>query len=313
MKLLALLLAMAACDEKDGGIKSYNFSANASQRLKSTSVLSLTSTAGLYKDDGLCTSVICLTPDSATGKYFGAGLLIQSSGKGMSSYFDHESWSSVTTASATKDFDLAAPLTHSGTLYCCGGEGDLSSENTYFSDTSYMFQYLDIGFTIPASLGMRGTAVGTHNIRFILADDAVASAKRGDLMVWDSSQYKWMDQDGNLSAIRPSSPVTMNEKVVDWQSPFGDGKGNTEIPVIYAGLKEPSNGKQVTSEDELKKSATYTFDFNAAGMIMFPDLLHADGAMIGDLKSLLGKIHLRGLEYGSRGVLELGTTTLTIE
>ena len=111
-----------------------------------------------------------------------------------------------------------------------------------------------------------------------------------------------MDSNGELSVTRPSSALTMNAKVVNWTSPFGDGKGNTEIPVIYSGLTEPSNGKQTTSEDELKKAATYTFDFNASGLVIFPDLLHADGSWVGDRKTMLQKIHLRGLEFGSRGV-----------
>jgi hypothetical protein len=47
---------------------------------------------------------------------------------------------------------------------------------------------------------------------------------------------------------------------------------------------DESAGKHVTSEDALKTSATYAFDFNAGGFIIFPDLLHADGSMIVDRK-----------------------------
>jgi hypothetical protein len=305
-----LSFGIMACDEKDGP-QNYDFSAVASQKVFSTSLSSLSlAESAQYKADNLCTSVFCITPSNASGKYFGVGLLIQAGGSGMSAYFDNESWSSVTETSETKIFDFSSPLTYSGNLNCCGGEGDLNNPNSYFSDVSYMFASIDVEFSITESMGAHGTAIGTHQLRFVFADDATSSAKRGDILVKDGADYKWVDAVGNLSAVRPNGPITMNDQVVNWTNPFD--KGNATIPVMYSGLVETED-KMVTSEDELKKPATYSFNFNASGLVIFPDILHADVGMLDSRLAMLKKIHLLGMPYGNRGVIGVGKTTLSIE
>jgi hypothetical protein len=312
--VLAIFLSslITACDEKDGP-QNYDFSAVASQKVYSSSLSNLSlAESAQYKADNLCTSVFCITPSNASGKYFGVGLLIQSSGNGMSAYFDLESWSSVTEASETKLFDFSSPLTYSGNLNCCGGEGDLKNPNSYFSDVAYMFASIDVEFSITEAMGAHGTAIGTHQLRFVFADNASTTAKRGDIMIKDGTDYKWVDAEGNLSATRPGSPITMNDQVVNWTNPFGEGKGNQTIPVVYAGLAE-TDGKLVTSEDEMKEPATYSFNFNALGLVIFPDILHADVGMLDSRLAMLKKIHILGMPYGTRGVIGVGKTDLTIE
>ena len=309
-------------DPSGGSRQSYAFQGQASQRIDSDSLystsLQLQSDSPQYTQDGLCTSVICITPSQISGQYFALGLLIQSNGNGMNLYFEKDNWSDIMGNTETMAFDAASPLTYSGPVICCSGEGDLSTpDNSYFSDVAYMFGYLDVTFEIPQALvGSNGPqnndAVGEHSVRIILADDVITSAKRGDLMIKDEGRYLWMNANtGELTDSRPSSPVTMNEKVVNWTNPFGSD-GNQEIPTLWAGLETPSDGPQTVTEDEIKLERTYEFAFNAKGLVIFPDLLHADGMMLTDRKTMFSKFHVQGLPYGNRGEFSLPKTTLSI-
>jgi hypothetical protein len=309
--------------------KSYSFSAtgSASFKLKSTSLGVEADSSGLALATGptLCSSVVCFTPTSLTGKYYGTGFLIQSAGNGMVAYFGQDNWSSITGTSKTYSFDTSSPTTNSGSLYCCNGTGDLSSENTYISDAIYLFAYLDATFTVTGVTG--NTSMNREfTVRFILADDAIATAKRGDLMLKDPNDgvFKWMDPsisaggnvgNGTLVITRPSSPITMNASVKDWTNPFGAGQGNQSIPVIYAPLAPESGEVYQVSENDLNESGkTYTYNFDPTNFVMFPTFQTADKNSLYSYVQLLSNIHLGGLPHSgqSMGVGNPASTVLKV-
>ncbi len=265
-----------------------------------------------------CVDNICLTPTELTGKYYAVGLMIQSGGNGMNAYFGQDQWSDITGTSPTFDFSFKSPITQAGDLICCTSEGDLSGDNTYFSDAIYLFGYIDATFTIAADSGAHGDAVGTHTVRFVLADDSISGGKRGDLLIKDAEEFKWMDAAGALSTSRPADAITMNEDVVAFPDPYGDGKGTIAIPIIRTSVNAPASGEVFqVSEEELKiADRTYSFDFNASGFVWFPTLLQNDIGMLESRKALLSKIHMQGLphsQYGDGGAYGAsGDTTLTI-
>ncbi len=312
--LVFTALIVANCAKKDSGSgTTYSFSASAKNKISSSTLSALK----LSPEASTCSSWFCLTPAKLTGKYFAAGLLIQSNGNGMSAYFGNSDWSSIKGTSTTYDFDMSTPVTNAGTLTCCSGTGDLSSSNTYYSDISYMFGYLDATFTITAASGAHGAAVATHTVRFIFADDVITSSKRGDLMYKDTdSTFKWMDStSGTLSIARPTSPVTMNASVVNWSNPWGS-TGNQTIPVVYAGISNTSNqgGPVTVTESELKtEGRTFSFNFNATGLVIFPGILaNQDEGMLNSIKDVLQKIHLQGLPHSTATLGKAPDTTITI-
>jgi hypothetical protein len=322
--LTSLVLAsIFACNKTDGGM-TYDFSAIASAAFGKKSRASV-SGAKQRAAPTLCSSVICVTPTELTGKYYATGLLIQSSGSGMVGYFGPDNFSDITGTSTTYNFDMNSPITNSGNFRCCGGSGDLSSSNTYVSDIIYMFAYIDATFDIS------GTATGGMNrqftVRFVLADDAITSGKRGDLLLKDpaDSVFKWIDTstsaggivgNGTLTATRPTTPVTMNTSVTDWTNPFGANQGNQSIPVIFAPvLPESGSGVFVTSQTELAADGkVYTYGFDPDSFVMFPTLLTADINMLSSYTQLLSKIHLAGLPHSaqSQGVGSPAGTELVV-
>lgn len=314
----SLFLSMACgkkSDDKTTSAQSYSFTSTANASITnsvSSASLELQATAG----PTLCSSVVCVTPTSISGKYYGTGLLIQSNGNGMMAYFGQSEWSSITGTSTSYSFSSASPVVNAGNLVCCTGSGDLSSENTYIESVAYLFSYIDATFAISGVTG--NTAMNTtYSLRFVLADDAISSGKRGDVLILDSGTYKWMDNNTSaLSATRPTTPVTMNSSVTSWQNPFGSEKGNQTIPVIYANVAAPSSGGVFqVKESELKvQSKTYSFGFNKQNFIMFPTVLTNDINMISSVKELLSRVHLGGLPHSaqSMGVGNPASTQLTI-
>jgi len=191
--------------DKDGKGKSYSFSAAATAIVKS-SRLALTSSNSESKGDeesikaGALTStsgaahlcatgqtITCVAPSALTGKHYGIGLLIQAGGRGMQSYLLSDSFSSITVTGPSYDFNAANPVTSTGALTCCGGEGDLAGENTYFSNVAYVFGYLDATIAVPftdAQLNQVPQEVkGNHTVRFVLFENAVfwRKARRSDV------------------------------------------------------------------------------------------------------------------------------------
>ncbi len=313
----AMLTFLAGCgdkgkDGKEGGdSQSYSFRSAAKVQLKSTGGSGLGMTTLLPP---MCVDSLCITPSTVSGIYYGAGIMIQSAGNGMMAYFGQESWSGTTGASPSSPFDFAAPGTQTGELICCVGEGDLASENTYISDAVYLFGYLDASFVVEAASGARGDAVGSHNVRFVLADGAVTGAKRGDLLYADAGTFKWVDAAGALQATRPADALTMDAKVVSWVNPFGTDKGNQTIPMLSASLTPPTGGGVMpVTEAELKTvGRSYTFAFDVSGFITFPTLLKADAGMLDSRATLLSKIHIQGLPHSRYMMSDAGDTTLTI-
>ena len=329
-----MLLSFPSCSDSnksDKGApgKSYAFSAAGfgSFKLKAASLASVEKTLGtaLATGPALCSSVVCFTPTSLTGKYFGTGFLIQSNGNGMVAYFGQDNWSSITATSEKYSFDTASPTTHSGSLFCCNGSGDLTSSNTYISDAIYLFAYLDATFTV-SGVTSNTSMNREFTVRFILADDAVASAKRGDLMLKDPADnvFKWRDPStsaggitgqGTLVTTRPSSPVTMNTSVQNWTNPNGTDKGNQTIPVINAPLL-PTSGEvyQVNESDLNVAGKTYTYNFDPTNFVMFPTFQTADKNSLHSYFQLLSNIHLAGLPHSGQplGVGNPASTTLTV-
>lgn len=306
---------------------SFTTAASASFNLKSLSLNPDTGSRDLNLASGptLCSSVVCFTPTALTGKYYGTGFLIQSSGNGMVAYFGQDSWSNITGTSATYDFDSATPTTNAGSLYCCNGTGDLSSSNTYISDAIYLFAYLDATFTV-SGVTSNTNMNREFTVRFIFADDAITSAKRGDLLIKDPTDdtFKWIDSsvsaggivgDGTLVTTRPTTPITMNTSVKDWTNPFGANQGNQSIPVIYAPIS-PSTGEvyQITETELNTAGKTYTYSFDPTNFVMFPSLLTADKDTLYSYVKLLSNIHLGGLPHSaqSMGVGNPATTILTV-
>ena len=306
----------------DGG-QAYAFTASVNSKISiKSSVASLHGNALIQEKPSmklatgptLCSSVVCFTPTALTGKYYGTGFLIQSAGNGMTAYFAQNTWSDITGTSISYDFDAANPITNAGTLNCCNGTGDLSSENTYIENVIYLFGYLDATFTVSGVTS--NTAMNQEfTVRFVLADDAVAGGKRGDLLLKDPSDgiFKWIDKstsaggivgEGALVASRPTVPITMNTSVANWTNPFGTDKGNQKIPVIYAPVVTAvENDKFVVTESELATAGrTYNFGFDPTNFVMFPELLTADKNMIYSYVQLLSKIHLGGLPHSAQSM-----------
>ena len=255
----------------------------------------------------------CVAPSALTGKYLSVGLLIQANGAGMQTYFHSDAFSSVTGASEAFDFDAAAPVTHTGDIKCCGGTGNLTGENVYFSDVTYLFGYLDATFQIPYSTTQQSTVSdamkGNHTVRFVMADNILSSYKRGDLLYKDSDgTFKWMDQSGNLSATRPASPITMDTNVVNYTSPFPE-LVNVSVPIFYSGLSE----KVLTSEEKLKETGkTYAFSFDSSSLIIVTkgkDQL----SLLQTPKDLMSALHLQGMPHTSLTLGQAGTSVLTVQ
>ncbi len=337
--ILALVIALfefgcskASSNAAAGGGISYDISATAKSSigLKSVNALSVSShfSKATTLTDGptLCSSVVCFTPTAMTGKYYGTGLQIQSSGNGMVAYFGQDSWSSIKGTSQTYDFDSAAPVTNSGDLKCCGGTGDLDSENTYVSEVIYLFGYIDATFTLSGITG-NTTMNREFTVRFVLADGAITDGIRGDLLIKDPSDgvFKWIDKsvsaggdvgDGALVSSRPTTPVTMDSSVTKWTNPFGTSAGNQEIPVIYAPiLPETLDGKVTISKTQIETSGrTYSYSFDPTNFIMFPSMQTTDLNMLYSYTQLLSKIHLGGLPHSMQtmGVGSPASTVLKI-
>lgn len=334
--LIVFVFSCSKSDKTTDGSsgQAYSFTATSKTSIKLKSAPLTDSALGAAEPQGtalasgptLCSSVVCFTPTTLTGKYFGTGFLIQSNGNGMVAYFGQDTWSNITGTSQTHSFSSASPTINSGTLYCCNGTGDLSSSNTYIGDAIYLFAYLDATFTVAGVTG--NTAMNrAFTVRFVLADDAIAGGKRGDVLLSDPADgtFKWIDTatnsggivgNGTLTTTRPSSPVTMNASVKDWTNPFGTDKGNQSIPVLYAPLL-PSSGTGVfqVTESELKTTGrTYTYSFDPTNFIMFPALLAADISSLYSYTQLLSNIHLGGLPHSgqSMGVGNPASTTLTV-
>ncbi|MCX6117456.1 MAG: hypothetical protein NT027_07940 [Proteobacteria bacterium] len=334
---LALSILQASCsksDKKDEASgKSYSFDAvaKATLKMKSTSLAdsdlgAVGSEATALAGPTLCSSVVCFTPSALTGKYYGSGFSIQSNGNGMVAYFGQDAWSNIKGTSSTYSFDSSVPTTNSGTLTCCGGTGDLTSENTYIESVIYLFAYLDATFTVS---GVTSNTLMNREftVRFVFADDAITGGKRGDVLMKDpaDSIFKWIDTatsaggnvgNGTLTTTRPTAPVTMNASVKNWVNPFGSDKGNQSIPVLYAPIT-PSSGTGVfqVNETQLKTvGRTYNYSFDPSNFIMFPSLQKTDLNSIYSYVQLLSNIHLGGLPHSgqSMGVGNPASTVLTV-
>lgn len=320
---LAMIAGIAAVRCAKSGGSSYDFTstAKASIALKSRTV----KRGNRVDGPTLCSSVVCVTPTKLTGRYYGTGFLIQAGGQGMVAYFGQDAWSGITGTSDSFAFDSATPVTNSGNLTCCGGTGDLASSNTYVEDAIYLFGYLDATFTL-SGITSNTNMNREFTVRFVLADGAVTDGKRGDLLMKDAdTTFKWMDTSvsaggdvgaGTLTATRPTSPVTMNSSITSYTNPFGADKGNQSIPVIYAPLvPESGDGVFTISDTQLKTAGrTYTYAFDPANFVMFPQILTADLNTLSTYTAMLQKIHLGGLPHSaqSNGVGNPASTVLTV-
>lgn len=317
-----LLLAIFGCSTKkssdpaDDSGTSYNFTATANAAITSAG------RGGSFKvspfsstGPTLCSSVICFTPTSVSGKYYGAGLSIQSGGSGMMAYFGQETWGDITGASTSYTFSASSPVVNAGTLTCCAGTGDLASENTYIESVAYLFSYLDVTFAVTGITG-NTSMNATYTLRFVLADDAIEGGLRGDVLISDSGVFKWMDSGTSvLSTTRPTTPVTMNSSVTNYTNPFSATEGNQEIPVIYAFVVTPADSVMQITEDELRATGkTYSFAFNMTNFIVFPTVLTTDINQISSLKELMSRVHLGGLPHSAQamGIGNPADTELTI-
>ncbi len=258
-----------------------------------------------------CNSTVCMDATAVEGKYYGVGLLIQSNNNGLSAYFGIEAWSDIVGTSDKYDFDIASPITNSGNLFCCNGEGDLANGSSYISNVSMMLAYADVTFSYTGSGG--GAVDGAHTVRFVFADDAITDGQRGDLLYNDAGTYKWVDsRDGSLDVARPATPVQMDSAVTDWTNE--SEKGNQNIPVIYTGVL-PAVGTDpiVVSEDDMRADANYSFKFPTEKLVIFPTLIDgSDEGMVTDVKTLLQRIHLQGMPHSTATLGDAGDTILTI-
>lgn len=292
--------------------QSYSFTSAASASITSSTALSFdqlmgkrvgSQSASPFSSTGptLCSSVICFTPTAVSGRYYGTGLSIQSNGSGMMAYFGQETWSDITGTSTSYPFSATSPVVNTGNLTCCVGTGDLASENTYIESVAYLFSYLDVTFTVSGVTG-NTSMNATYTFRFVFADDAITGGVRGDILVFDSGEFKWMNSDNStLSTTRPTNPVTMNSSVTNYTNPFGTTEGNQEIPVIYSFIVTPANQVMQVTEAELRATGQiYSFGFNMANFVMFPTLLTADINMISSLKELMSRVHLAGLPHSAQ-------------
>jgi hypothetical protein len=254
----------------------------------------------------LCSSVVCFTPTAISGKYFGTGLLIQSNGNGMMAYFGQESWSGISGTSTSYAFDLATPILNTGNLVCCTNTGALNNGSSYIESIAYLFGYLDVTFTLSGITG-NVSMNGTYTLRFVLADGAITDGVRGDVLIFDSGNFKWMNSDSStLTTTRPANPVVMNTGVTNWTNPFGTDKGNQNIPVIYANVIPSSgSGLMLISDTELQvANKTYSFGFNPKNFVVFPTLINDgnDINMIYSEKELMRLIHLGGLPHSQQAM-----------
>jgi hypothetical protein len=272
----------------------------------------------------LCSSVVCFDATKLTGTYYKIGLLIQASGSGLLASFGDpdEPWSDVAGGLAPFDFNSETPVTESGTLSCCGGTGNLATENTYFSDVVYLFGYLDATFTISGITNGNTSMNAEHTVRFVMADGAHPNALRGDILYKDAGTFKWMPSSGTetLTATRPASPVTMNSAIVNWTNPFGT-QGQQNIPTLSVPIAscDPAqpNAPHVVTEAELKDPGrTYSFGFNTTKLVMFPTLLSSgtDINLISSIRELMTRVHLAGLPHSAQpmGVGSPASTQLTV-
>jgi hypothetical protein len=320
--LLSSGLVVMGCssrsDSSSGRGTSYTFTSPANAKIESAAL-------SLFVQDSispmatsnptLCTSVICITPTAVSGIYYGTGLSIQSNGSGMMAYFGQDAWSGITGTSPSYTFSAGSPIINTGTISCCAGTGDLSSENTYIESVAYLFGYIDVTFTLS---GITGNVAmnGTYEVRFVMANGAITNGVRGDVLIKDAGEFKWMNSTNDaLSTTRPSAPVTMNSSVVNWENPFGTDKGNQEIPVMFAFAATPADERMAITESQLRLTTnTYTFGFNLSNFVMFPTLLQADLNMITSRRELLNRIHLAALPHSSQpmGVGSMADSELVI-
>lgn len=308
-------------DKSSSSGSSYSFESEASSQLLSSTLGLRRSPGDLPLTDGpsqLCETgqtISCADVSDVSGKLLTVGLLIQAGGQGMQSYLLTDNFSDVTGDSTAYDFDFRNPVTTSGALGCCGGTGDLTNENSYFSDANFLFGHMDVSFKIPYvnTNQVNTEMLATHTVRFVLADKTSTGYKRGDLLLQDSDDaFKWMSADGTLSATRPASPITMDAQVVNYTNPFE--KGNTEIPVVSAQIQSPEGGdnKVTTSEDKLKDTGnTYSFDFDASTLVVFM-LAPSELTIIQSKAEMLKRIHLQGLPHSKFTFGASAVSTLTV-
>jgi hypothetical protein len=251
----------------------------------------------------------------------------------LASFGDPEDgpWSDVEGGPATFTFSADEPVTHSGELSCCGGTGDLSTANTYFSDVVYLFGYLDATFSITGVTG-NGSMNGEHTVRFVMAEGAHPNALGGDILYKHEGTFKWMPKSGgtglaDLTSDRPDDPVTMNSAVVNWTNPFGT-QGQQHIPTLSVPIAscdpEDIDAPHVVTEAELKDPGrTYSFGFDTTKLVMFPTVnLGVDENtdepninLISSIKQLMTRVHLAGLPHSAQpmGVGSPASTLLTVE
>ncbi|MDZ4821704.1 MAG: hypothetical protein SGJ20_22315 [Planctomycetota bacterium] len=320
------LVLLGACskgeDDDKSDRKSYDFSADSSVSLADGNLeLDLDRAALTDNAEDTCDgqpNYVCTAPSVLTGKYFSVGLLIQAGGAGMQSYLLADNWRDLDGTAATYDFDAAAPVVSEGELTCCGGEGDLTGDNVYFSDVAYLFGYLDATFKIPYTSAqldtVSATMEGEHTVRFVLADDVLEDYVRGDLLYKDiDGTFKWVDQNGNFSATRPSDPITMADDVVDYKNPFSELE-DAAIPVLYSALNDSSaGGVNVTSEDDLQEAdRTYSFDFDSTDLVV---IMEGQDALseIQTIANLLAELHIQGMKNDELEFGKTGKSTLTVE
>lgn len=315
--LLVVAVVLFSCTKKDdsgvpGADNVYDFTSTVTGVLKSASLAPNPQSELRSQENTMCQTIFCVTPSAVSGKYYAVGLLIQSAGNGMLAYLGQGPWSDITSNSTAYDFSLNNPISHTGTLGCCGGSGDLNDPNTYFSDVAYMIGYMDITFTLTSGMGVHGTAIGTHTLRLVLAEGAITGASRGDMLYKDTdTNFKWISSsDGILSSTRPTSPLQLDSAVTNYTNPFGS-QGNQQIPVIYAGINSTNlNGDPlVVTEAELREDGkTYEFYFNAENLVIFPTILkNQDEGMVDSVFTMLKKFHIQGLPYTGAGMY-IGTT-----
>ena len=314
-------------DKTAGKTYSFDAQANAKLKMKGAALSRATTLKTSAAGPTLCSSVICFTPTVLTGKYYGTGFLIQSDGNGMVAYFGQDSWSSITGASKSYDFNSTSPIENSGTLTCCGGTGDLTSANTYIESIIYLFGYIDATFAV-SGVTSNTSMNREFTVRFVLADGAIASGIRGDLLLKDPADgvFKWIDTsvnaggnvgDGTLVATRPQTPIVLNSAVTNWTNPFGSTQGNQSIPVIYAPvLTSAGTGVYTVSESDLNTPGkTYQFSFDPTNMVIFPMLMaSSDLNSLSTYAQLLNKISLGGLPHSGQpmGVGNPAGTQLTV-
>jgi hypothetical protein len=336
MPVAVLLLLGAGCGKSGSEPKVYAFTSPASTAIGRVALAPLaarvmapaaaptgaSSPVAVTVGPTLCGSTVCFTPTALTGTYFGTGLLLQVGGKGMVAYFGQEAWSGITGTSPSAAFDVGAPITHAGTLSCCAGDGDLSTPDVYVSDVIYLFGTIDATFSV-SGVTSNTSMNREFTVRFVMADGALPTAKRGDVLLKDPAdgQFKWMDPStttggdvgaGTLVTTRPASPVTMDGAVVNYVNPFSTTQGNQQIPVFYAPVTSLDGTPYAIDEAGLRLvGRTYTFRFDPTNFVMFPAVLTADLDQLYSYKQLLSKVHLGGLPH-SQQPMGVGSPAATV-